>query len=86
MYIDSPALTTRPSDSTASPRKPDREATRRAADAKRPRSATVAARRTRLADAIVSQWLLEQLPADHRGAHRSASDRRELRVQLSRRG
>jgi hypothetical protein len=34
-----------------------------------------------LADAIVSQWLLEQLPSDHRHAFRSASDqRRELPV------
>jgi hypothetical protein len=35
--------------------------------AARPR-VTAAARRTRLADAIVSQWLLEQVPADHRHA------------------
>ena len=80
MYVDSPALTTRPSDTTTSPRNPDREATGRTASAG---LVTVAARRARLADAIVSQWLLEQLPADHRSA---SNRRRELRVQLAGRG
>jgi hypothetical protein len=42
---------------------------------------SAASRRTRLADAIVSQWLLEQVPPEHRHALRSASDpRRELPV------
>jgi hypothetical protein len=45
------------------------------------RPVSAAARRTRLADAIVSQWLLEQVPSDHRHAVRSASNlRRELPV------
>jgi hypothetical protein len=34
--------------------------------ARRPRPDTTAARRTRLDDAIVSQWLLDQLPSEHR--------------------
>jgi hypothetical protein len=52
--------------------------TRRSTDARRVRGGcgeaaarprvTTAARRTRLADAIVSQWLLEQVPAEHRHA------------------
>jgi hypothetical protein len=41
-----------------------------------PETADRAARRTRLADAIVSQWLLEQVPSDHRRALRDL--RREL--------
>jgi hypothetical protein len=49
------------------------------ATAERPRASTAAARRsTRLDDAIVSQWLLEQLPSDHRPALRRASNRHEL--------
>jgi hypothetical protein len=41
--------------------------------AHRPRPLTAAARRTRLADMIVSQWLLEQVPADHRHVARGAA-------------
>jgi hypothetical protein len=40
------------------------------ATAESPRPDTAAARRTRLDDAIVSQWLLDQLPSDHRHALR----------------
>jgi hypothetical protein len=58
MYVDSSPVT-----------KHRRETARESAD----RAHGGAARRTRLADAIVSQWLLEQVPADRR---RSASDRR----------
>jgi hypothetical protein len=36
---------------------------------------SAAARRSRLDDAIVSQWLLDQLPSDHRHALSSASER-----------
>jgi hypothetical protein len=39
-----------------------------AAPAERPRPDTAAARRKRADDAIVAQWLLEQLPSDHRHA------------------
>jgi hypothetical protein len=42
----------------------------------RRRPLTAAARRARLADAIVSQWLLEQVPSDHRHALRDVSDQR----------
>jgi hypothetical protein len=44
------------------------ETPRRRGDHRKPtrQSTAVAARRTRLDDAIVSQWLLEQLPADRR--------------------
>jgi hypothetical protein len=35
-------------------------------NARHPKSVKAAARRIRAADAIVSQWLLEQLPADRR--------------------
>jgi hypothetical protein len=51
-----------------------------AAPAERPRPDTATARRTRLDDAIVSQWLLEQVPADRRHALLNASD---LRHKLS---
>jgi hypothetical protein len=90
MYVDSPPVTTRRS--ADNPRLPSarRDATPQtdaSAGAARLRPGTVAARRTRVADAIVSQWLLEQLPSDHRHALRSASDqRRELPVRLRRRG
>jgi hypothetical protein len=39
-----------------------------AAPALPPRPDTAAARRTRLDDAIVAQWLLDQLPSEHRHA------------------
>jgi hypothetical protein len=81
MYVDSPRVTTRRSAGNAHPHSARREATSQTSGVVRPRRVTVAARRTRLADAIVSQWLLEQLPSDHRHAFRSASDqRRELPV------
>jgi len=64
MYVDSSPVTSRRSADT--PRG-------------RPRPAAAAARRTRLADAIVAQWVLENVPSDHRHAPRSASNlRREL--------
>ena len=53
--------------------------TRRSTDTRRLRSVTAAARRTRLADAIVSQWLLEQVPSDHRHAHAHAGAARVVR-------
>jgi hypothetical protein len=85
MYVDSSPATTRRPAGTPRPHSARRDATPQAAGAtagaERPRPVTAAARRTRLADAIVSQWLLEQLPSDHRHALRSASDaRRELPV------
>jgi hypothetical protein len=43
-----------------------------------PRPVTAAARRARVDDAIVSQWLLDQLPSDHRHALSSASERHAL--------
>jgi hypothetical protein len=63
MYVDSSPLITRRSGDL-------RGDCRQAAPARRQRpvSATAAVRRTRLTDAIVSQWLLDQLPADHRHA------------------
>jgi hypothetical protein len=85
MCVDSSPVTTRRSAGTPRLRGARREATAQtanaAASAGRPGPVRAAARRTRLADAIVSQWLLEQLPSDHRHALRSASDlRRELAV------
>jgi hypothetical protein len=59
MYVDSSPAPTRHFARTAR-----REANAQTA-ASRP-SATAAARRTRLADAVVSQWLLEQLPTERR--------------------
>jgi hypothetical protein len=38
------------------------------ATAERPRPVSAAARRSRLDDAIVSQWLLDQVPPAHRHA------------------
>jgi hypothetical protein len=70
MYVDSSPATTRRS--AGVPRRPGtrREASPQTADAaaRRMGPVTAAARRARLADAIVSQWLLEQLPSDHRDA------------------
>jgi hypothetical protein len=69
MYVDSSPVPARRSAGTAPRRKGRRQ------------RVSAAARRTRLADAIVSQWLLEQVPADHRHALRTASElRRELPV------
>ena len=78
MYVDSYAAPTRRSAGVPHLRSARREASPQTANAGRPRPATVAARRTRVADAIVSQWLLEQLPSDHRHA---SDRRRELGVQ-----
>jgi hypothetical protein len=78
MYLDSsPVTARRPAES---PRRRGACGTppRQSAPVQRPRAVTAAARRTRLDDAIVSQWLLEQLPSDHRHALRGVSDRHEL--------
>ncbi|HYY05720.1 MAG TPA: hypothetical protein VE997_04030 [Candidatus Limnocylindria bacterium] len=48
------------------------------ATAERPRPVAAAARRARLDDAIVSQWLLEQVPSGHRHGLRSSSERHAL--------
>ena len=84
MYVDSSPVTARRSADTPRLRSAIRKATthsaitRAGAPAGRPR-VTAAARRTRLADAIVSQWLLEQVPSDHRHALAGAAHpRREL--------
>ena len=69
MYLESSPATTRRSPETSRRgdcRKPTRQTTN--APAERPRRDIAAARRSRLDDAIVSQWLLEQLPSDHRTA------------------
>jgi hypothetical protein len=74
MYLDaSPVTARRPAETSrrrgACPtpaRQPAIAASRPTAE--RPHAVTAAARRARLADAIVSQWLLEQLPPDHRHA------------------
>jgi hypothetical protein len=58
MHVDSSPTQTR--------RTPRHEATPHTPADKRPRSVRTAARRVRAADAIVSQWLLEQLPSDRR--------------------
>jgi hypothetical protein len=80
MYVDSSPVTTRRSAGTRRLRNARRETTPQTANATagagRLRPVSAAARRIRLADAIISQWLLEQLPSDHRHALRSASDPR----------
>jgi hypothetical protein len=83
MYVDSSPVTARRSADTSRRRSACHKATPQTAiaTAGRMRPVTAAARRTRLADAIVSQWLLEQVPSDHRHSLRSASAvRRELPV------
>jgi hypothetical protein len=81
MYVDSSPVTARRSAGTARLRSacpkatPQTAITGASATAGRPR-VTAAARRTRLADAIVSQWLLEQVPSDHRHALASAAPTR----------
>jgi hypothetical protein len=84
MYVDSTPVTTRRSSGNPRPRSARREATlpNANANAARLRPVTATARRARLADAIVSQWLLEQVPSDHRHALRTASN---LPVQIRRR-
>jgi hypothetical protein len=80
MYVDSSPVTVRRSADPRRVRTALRKATSHSAGtsapARRLRPVSAAARRTRLADAIVSQWLLEQIPSDHRHALRSASDLR----------
>ena len=67
MYLNSSTSTARRSAETPRRRGDCRQPTRQtAAPAERLRPDTATARRTRLDDAIVSQWLLEQVPADHR--------------------
>ena len=72
MYLDSSPAAARRSPETLRRRgacqTPTRQTTVAVANApvERPRPDTAAARRTRLDDAIVAQWLLEQLPSGHR--------------------
>jgi hypothetical protein len=73
MYLESSPVTARCSHEIArrrgTCRKPARQTTvATAAPTRRPRPDTAAARRTRVDDAIVAQWLLEQLPSDQRHA------------------
>ena len=73
MYVDSPPVTVRRSADTRRVRSALRKAT---SQTRRVRPVSAAERRTRLTDAIVSQWLLEQVPSDHRHDRtRSASGR-----------
>jgi ABC-type uncharacterized transport system YnjBCD permease subunit len=78
MYVDSSPVTARRFTGTPRLRSARRQATSQTASATAGagplESVTAAARRTRLADAIVSQWLLEQLPTDHRHALRKARE------------
>ena len=84
MYVDSSPAAARRSADTPRRRSARRKATVHTANAEASapsgrRRVTAAARRTRLADAIVSQWLLEQVPTDHRHALAGAAhQRREL--------
>jgi hypothetical protein len=84
MYLDSSPVTARRSAETprrrGACRKPARQTAVAASSAatERPRPVSAAGRRIRLDAAIVSQWLLDQVPADHRHALRSASNRHEL--------
>jgi hypothetical protein len=68
MYVDSSPVTARRSADARRRRGACRKATQPIAEAARRQPVSAAARRTRLADAIVSQWLLEQVPAEHRHA------------------
>lgn len=71
MYLDSSPVTARRSETSrrrGACRKPVRQT-------RRPDTAAAAARRTRLDDAIVAQWLLDQLPTEHRHAFGSVSHR-----------
>jgi hypothetical protein len=81
MYVDSSPATARRFADTSHLRSARREATPETGNGakaarRRPVSATATARRTRSTDAIVAQWLLDQVPAEHRHALRSASDLR----------
>lgn len=74
MYVDSSPASMRRSAGTLRLRGARREPIPQTANAiasvGRLRPVSAAARRTRLADAIISQWLLEQVPSDHRHALR----------------
>jgi hypothetical protein len=72
MYLDSSPV--RRSSETPRRRSACGKPARRTAS--RPISA--ATRRSRLDEAIVAQWLLDQVPFDHRHAFGSASNRHEL--------
>jgi hypothetical protein len=84
MYLDSSPTTARRCDETPRRRgaryKPARQTAAAAstAIAARPRPVIAGARRSRLDEAIVSQWLLEQVPSDHRHALGRTSNRHEL--------
>jgi hypothetical protein len=66
MHLDSSPAAARRSAETPRRRGDCRKpALQTAAPAERPQADTAITRRTRFDDAIVSQWLLEQVPADH---------------------
>jgi hypothetical protein len=67
MYLDSSPSAARRSAETPRRRGDCRKPARQTATAaERPQRDTATARRTRVDDAIVAQWLLEQVPAAHR--------------------
>ena len=69
MYLDSSTTAARRSAETPRRRGDCRKPARQTVIAAgRPQRDTAAARRTRVDDAIVAQWLLEQLPSGHRHA------------------
>jgi hypothetical protein len=70
MYVESSPITSRRSTET-----PRRRGGRTKPTARRPQPQVAAARRSRVDDAIVAQWLLDQLPAEHRHAVGSATHR-----------
>jgi hypothetical protein len=84
MHLDSSPATARRSAETPRRRgachKPARQtaAAVPSTSAARPRPVSAEARRSRLDDAIVSQWLLDQLPSEYRHALGNASNRHEL--------
>jgi hypothetical protein len=67
MYLDSSPTTRRSADSLRR-RGACHKPARQTAAVARPRPVGNGTRPRRLDDAIVSQWLLDQLPADHRRA------------------
>jgi hypothetical protein len=73
MYVDSSPVTARRSARRGACSKPARQTA--SAPARHPRPEMAAARRSRLDDAIVAQWLLDQLPSEHRHAFSSATHR-----------
>jgi hypothetical protein len=70
MYVESSPVTARRSTET-----PRRRGGCPMPTARRPQPEIAAARRSRVDDAIVAQWLLDQLPAEHRHAFGSATHR-----------